>query len=222
MILIGVVLFAALSFTYTRNSQQSADNLTQRQAELAASDIVTYAQRVSRTVNSMLSKGFSETQISFEGMDPTYIYTNTNCTDDSCKVFGGSSYGIQPSIPVDNWLDYNGHQGDYAYKTWYITPQYCIPRLPDATQCSAGKGNDLVLLLPYLKQSLCEMINVQLHLPVPVPTPSSMGTINNGNQFSGNFNIVSTLLDDAALNGQSAGCVRAGSTYYFYQVLMQR
>lgn len=221
MILIGVVLFAALSFTYTRNSQQSADNLTQRQAELAASDIVTYAQRVARTVDSMLSKSYSETQISFEGMSDTFIYTNSKCTEDGCKVFGGTNYGIQPSVPVETWLD-SAHSADYSYKSWYITPQYCIPYLPDATTCSGGKGNDLVLVLPYMKSYLCEMINSQLHLPVPSPAPSSMGSIDASHQFDGNFNVTPTLLDDAQLNGKSAGCVHVGSVYYFYQVLIQR
>ena len=221
MILIGVVLFAALSFTFTRNNQQNADSLTQRQSELAASDIVTYAQRVSRTVDSMLSKSYSETQISFEGMESTIPYTNIHCTEANCKVFGGSTYGIQQSIPLDTWMD-TAQTGNYAFKKWYITSQYCIPSLPDSTICSGDKGNDLVMVLPYLKKSLCEMINTKLHLPVPVPTPSSMGTIDAAHQFSGNFNVSAFVLSDSALEKQSSGCVQTGTTYYFYQVLMQR
>lgn len=220
MVLIGVMLFAALSFTFSRGNQQGAENINRRQADLAASDIITFGQRVNRTVDSMLSKNKSETEISFEGLNPTY--GNALCLDDSCKVFITGKYGIQPSTPVDNWLE-SSRSGSFAYKSWYVTAQFCVPGLPDNT-CSVPKGNELILLLPYLKRTVCETINAQLGIGTVIPVPSTFGTINSANQFDGNFTLGggATLWDAVALKGLSAGCVSTGSGYHFYQVLLER
>lgn len=220
MVLIGVMLFAALSFTFSRGNQQGAENISRRQAELAASDIITFGQRVGRTVDSMISKNKSENQISFEGLDAGYA--NSNCVDDSCQVFKAGKYGIQTSIPSASWINIS-HSSDYAYLSWYVTAQFCIPGLPDAT-CSVPRGNELVLVLPYLKQAVCETINAQLGLPPPIPAPTIFGTINAANEFDGNYNLSggAVLWDAAELNGISAACVSSSSGYHFYQVLLAR
>jgi hypothetical protein len=221
MILIGVVLFAALAFTFTKGSQQGGESISIRQSELATSDIISFGQRVSRTIDGMLRQGKSETQISFEGLN---TYTNAACTDDSCKVFVAAGKGIQPVYPLETWLD-RAHSADYSYMNWYISAQFCVPGLPDNT-CAAPKGNDLVMVLPYVKRDLCVTINNKLGIPNPPPTPSNFGSVAGAAQFDGSFSPAggATLWDAAVLNGKSAGCLfDAGSgSYYFYDVLMQR
>lgn len=222
MILIGVVLFAALSFTFSKGSQQGGENISIRQSELATSDIITFASRVSRTVDAMLRANKSETEISFEGLNGTY--TNAACTDNSCKVFVAGGSGVQPVYPLETWLS-NNNAGDYGYLTWYVSAKFCVPGVPDNT-CSAPNGNDLVLVLPYVKRALCEVINEKLGIASPIPTPSSFGSITVAAKFNGSFSPLggATLWDAAALNGKSSACLYDSGTqsYYFYQVLIAR
>lgn len=221
MVLVGVVLFAALSFTFSKGSQQGGENISTRQAELAASDIITFSQRTGRTVDDMLRKNVSETQISFEGLKDGY--TNAACSEDRCKVFVTTS-GIQPVYPMEAWLDKN-YSGDYAYLNWYLSAQLCVPGVPDNT-CTAPKGNDLLLILPYVRKALCETINDKIGIANPPPDNTSVGSIAANAQFDGSFTPTggATLLDGTGLDGKTAACVHDSNSdaYYYYSVLIAR
>lgn len=219
MILMAVALFAALAFTFSRGLQQGSESLSDRQAELAASDILGFASKTERALSRMLQGQRSETEISFEGLNGTY--SNAACATDACKVFSGG--GVSPSYPVLRWLD-STQSGQPFYGTWYVTARICVPGI-GTSACAGSSGTDLLMILPYVRQNLCEKINLKLGIAAPIPSPSSFGAIDNGGRFDGSFSPGGlTLWDDAATSGRSSGCVAdtGNNAYHFYQVLVGR
>ncbi|NCC22481.1 MAG: hypothetical protein EOM26_08465 [Alphaproteobacteria bacterium] len=97
MVLIGIVLFSALMFTFSRGMNESPTNISERQAKLTSSDILSYAQQIERGVARLLRQGCSQDDISF--YSPQWgtpaDYDNANNTfaaadaasDFSCFVF---------------------------------------------------------------------------------------------------------------------------------------
>lgn len=219
MILMAVALFAALAFTFSRGLQQGSESLSDRQAELAASDILGFASKTERALSKMLQGQRSETEISFEGL--TGAAANAACTTDPCKVFSGG--GVSPSYPVLRWLD-STQSGQPFYGTWYVTARICVPGI-GTSACAGSSGTDLLLILPYIRQNLCEKINLKIGIAAPIPSPSSFGAIDNGGRFDGSFSPGGlTLWDDAAISDRSSGCVAdtGSNTHHFYQVLISR
>lgn len=77
IILMGIVLFAVLSYTVARGrASETTDKLSAQKAALAAADIVNYAQRLERGVARLRQKSISENDISFEStQDVAYAHT---------------------------------------------------------------------------------------------------------------------------------------------------
>lgn len=222
IILMAVILFAALAFTFSKGAQQGGENVGQRQAQLAATDIIDFSQKTERVVSGMLQNGHSEGDIDFIGMNDNY--TNSNCSTADCQVFSAGGGSIAPVYPMANWLNSTFSASD-SYGTWFISAKYCVPGVPDNT-CSAPKGNDLVMVLPYLNQTVCEAINDQLNIANPPPEPTDFGGLNNTGRFDGSYTPAggATLWVASAINGKYAACLHDGSTgaYNFYSVIIAR
>jgi hypothetical protein len=223
MILMAVALFAALAFTFSRGIQQGNDNLSQRQADLAASDILNYAARSERGVNVMLQKrGRSEVDLNFDGLDGGY--TNTFCSSDACKFFSPQGGGGLPVYPLPRWLDSALSDEDF-FGTWYVSARFCIKDVGASSVCTGSDGTDLMMILPYLQERICLRINEKLGIDAPIPVIAAPGSINAAGQFNGSFSPGNQVLwDDASINGRSAGCFFDDSIdgYHFYQVLIAR
>lgn len=174
-VLLGVVLFATLAFTVSRSMRgQATNSMTDRQAELVASDIISYAQAVERAVGRVLRNGFSESEISFYSpqADTTFSgsrYLNNNCTVDECLVFNSKGGGVKWQNPPQNAADYS----------WHFTHNHRIPSY-------GGTGHaGVVMHLVGVNQTLCEILNKKLghdfsSIPVFSSTADSSG-------FTGNF-----------------------------------
>ncbi len=223
MILMAVALFAALAFTFSRGLQQGSENLSERQADLAATDILGFASKAERTTGSMLQvRGRSEVDLNFEGLDG--IYTNTYCSAEACKFFSSSGGGVIPVYPMKRWLDPAQNSESY-YGSWYVTARFCVQDVGPSSSCTGSDGTDLLLILPYLQKRLCEKLNMKLGIDSPVPVIAAPGSIDAGGKFNGSFNPGSQVVwNDAALNGRSVGCFfdSSLSTHHFYQVLIPR
>src|SRR5690606_22636311 len=85
MVLIGIVLFAALAFTFTRSGRQGISNVSTQEASLIAGDVISYGQAIERGVNRMRMKGVSESDLDFVGANG--LYDNASCNEDKCQVF---------------------------------------------------------------------------------------------------------------------------------------
>lgn len=224
MILMAIVLFAALAFTFSRGMQQGGENISNRQAELAASDILSFAQKMERGVQSILARGLSESDLSFDS-DADPAYDNTKCSDNPAnddylrceqgKVFGPNGARLSWQAPPQGVN--NGE--NYFFGTNQVGP---------VTESADPKSRDLVLLLP-VKPRICAEINSQT---TRTDTWRSAGTLNNSVKFTGDYTApAGTRIDwpDVEPEKRPAGCFCTGSSpcatsdpHYFYYVLYAR
>ena len=206
IVLIGIVLFAALMFTFTRSARQGGDNLGDRQVTLLASDITEYAQGLERAVSRTMLNGISENQLSFANGQVAGYDNAGDCGSDKCRVFTSAGGGAAWQNPPANANDGSA---------WVVAGTNAVP----------GVGNDvnadLLLLLPNITHALCLKIDTQLGVALvndDVPGTTGIDTT----QFTGTFADTARIGDAATLGGIHAACVKTGSHYYFYEVLLER
>lgn len=212
IVLLGVVLFAALMFTFSRSARQGGENIDGKRAEILATDIVSYAQRIERRVNNLRRRSISENDISFEN-DFDLNYTNPNCGDDRCKIFKGSG-SISWQEPPTGGNDGSG---------WVFTGGNYVDGMG-----AAGNAADaeLLMILPNVLRSVCAQINDYVGVGgIPKNTGNSDDTA-----FTGNFSATPELIKEdggTALEGEASGCFEGAGTppsgtYHFYHVLIRR
>lgn len=231
-ILLGIVLFAALSYVMARGFRsEGTDRMSDKRAGLIASDIFSYGSNIARAVERTKRKGHSETEIDFSNSimkrhtDPAIDWTpNPNCSDTSCRVF--ESGGVKARIFEDAS---NGNT------------------LPNSTDHPAGghpsfhrisvKGigtdaEDLLMLIVFLKPAVCEAINKKLNLPsvdsLVQEAWNSFG-LTARSAAVGYWQLQNTessepLFDeDTSLAGTHQGCYNQSAyEYTYYQVLIAR
>lgn len=232
IIMLGVVLFAALMFTFSRSARQGGENIGEKQAELAATSILAYAQSVERAVDRIRRAGFSEADVSFENAS-VGGYVNNNCLgNDECKVFKPAGGSISYMPPPTEWLDPN-ESGSLAFGPWVFSGNVCVIDIPTVngdTICHANgiDDEDLVLFLPYVRKEVCLRINEKLGIPntgnVP-PLDGGTAVHPTFSKFTGSFAAgYSHGIAGSAINGRYTGCVYNNFTndYHFHHVLIAR
>lgn len=210
-ILIGIVLFAALSMTISRGMQtQTSSNMSAREVELAAVDIISYSQKIERAVNRMRRSGVSENNISFSNSVVTG-YTHGSPQADTNKIFNKSGGGLQWQSPANGVND--GSE-------WIITGSTCIADVgTGATGCDSDSSSneELLLVLPNVKESVCEKIDEKLGIS-SIPADSGGGPA--GTKFVGTFADDTEIIP--AGSSYTTACISYGGNYYFYTVLIER
>ncbi|MCI5060760.1 MAG: hypothetical protein MRY79_06790 [Alphaproteobacteria bacterium] len=94
-IFLMIVLFAALTYAVSQNSRSSNSALSEKQAELATTEILNYARTVKNAIHRLQIDGCDDTEISFEN-NTVSGYTNANApSDNSCHVFHSNGGGIR-------------------------------------------------------------------------------------------------------------------------------
>lgn len=215
-ILIGIVLFAAISFVMSRGFQsEGTSKMSQRQADLAAADIMNYAQRVQRGISQIRRQSISENDLSLE-FDGNFINTNCDAPGDDffpdCQVFnpqGGRVSEVSPPAGSNNGTN------------WYFTGHTCIADIGtgDGTCESDSISNEeLLIVLRNLDQDVCTAINQRLNI-TGIPADSGGG-------FSTTA-FVGTFADDTELivagGPFESACYNNGSgVFHFYSVLIAR
>lgn len=235
IVMVGVVLFAALMFTFSRGARQGGDNLSETQTEMAASELINLAQRYERAVSRLRLKGCSENQISFDDhkdmiheTDGTpYNYANANSPADfSCHVFRPEGGNLTPyQLPADYVVGEDLPCPNCAHpRSLYITTS----RVAGHGQESGSAGSELVLWTGRVTRNLCMEINDQLGVPNPGGAPPQDDWDCNADQpFTGSFEDCTDGIGDeaAVLAGQDSFCVDFngnGWTYIFMTVLIAR
>lgn len=213
MILLGVALFGALSYTFMRGSQSGQGNLTSNQAKLAAQEILDYSQTIDRAVNKLLQKGCSEIELNFAGFSPN-ISSNPNAPPDGhCDIFTSSGANV-------------------AYKLFpesYFNPRTASTHLRIREPVLPGIGttkSDLTLAIPFFSTEICmkinELVGVQ-NLPTSPPLIDGQP----GSNWVGIFNNVSTLNDlSGSITGKKAFCsygtMNATTANRYYYTFIER
>ncbi|MEM6780667.1 MAG: hypothetical protein AAF569_02265 [Pseudomonadota bacterium] len=167
-ILLGVILFGALIYTFTSSGQQGISSLTKKEAELAANEMLNYARIVEQTVNRLRAGGCAESQISFNN-SVVSGYSNPNSpVDGSCEVFNQNGGGLTWQTPSETWLD-SQYSAETEYGEWNFSHKNCVGNL-GAVPCAQDTPSavDLLIQLPLIKSEICESINKKVGGPIPL------------------------------------------------------
>ena len=235
IVMVGVVLFAALMFTFSRGARQGGDNLSETQTDIAASDLISAAQRYERAISRLRLKGCSENQISFDDHNDMihqtdgapYNHANANSPGDfSCHVFRPEGGNLTPyQLPVDYAVDESLPCATCVHpRSLYFTTAIVSGHGQD----SGSAGSELVMWSGRVKKNVCLAINDKLGVANPGGNPPVDDWNCNADQpFTGSFEDCTDAIGDEApdLAGRDSFCVaydNSGWTYIFMTVLIAR
>ena len=207
IIILGVALFGALAFVVARGMRsETATGISRRQAELAATDTLDYAQRLERAVAKIRTRGTSENDIDFTNAVETG-YPHTPVQPDKNQIFSKAGGGASWKTP---------HPKANDGSPWLFTGETCVVDVGSGSAgCSSNGTNDeeLLAVLPNMNAIVCEEINKRLNIAV---MPSGGGYSNT--KFTGTYGDANS----PPTVGLNAACFTTGGNYYFYYVLLAR
>ena len=209
IILMGIILFAALSFSISRGMRSdTTSNLSNQEASLAAADILAYAQKTERAVNRLRRKGVSENDISF---DQSYVAGYAHGQPDTHKVFTTTSGAASWQSPPEGANDGSD---------WTFTGETCIADMgTGATGCDsdAVSNEELIAALDNIDTTVCTEINDRLGITgILADTGGGVDTTKYQGTFADGTEIILT-------GGPfSAACFSRAGNNYFYFALIER
>ena len=231
LILIAVALFAALSYAITQ-SGRGGGNINKETTELQAAQLLNYVAAMRSTIQRMQITGTADDAFRFANDGWGHVsYGNTATTPEN-QVFVSTGGGMHFMRPDPAWLD-SAYSASGEYGAFTYTGLVDIIGVGTDATPSSDSSVEMTMLMPYIRQDLCEAINRNLGIPsAPVPDEDDEFHIGagtkrfgvGGDYFTGNHGHGSTIGDDnAALVGVDVGCARdPGSKYYFWAVLIAR
>lgn len=218
IILVAVVLFGALIFTFSRSGSQGVNSINKQEAKIAAQEILNYARLLEGAVDRVRRNGCSETEISFENA-VVGGYSNPNSpSDKSCHIFDDAGGKISFLKINDNSFEpHTGSIGPY----FYFTGANAYKGI--GKDCSTSNCFDLSTFA-LIQQPICYEINKMVGIST-IPNDTDMS----GNQFLGTFNNARNVLDEPASNplvGKKFGCFYESGdgspNHTFYSILLAR
>ncbi len=212
IILMGIVLFAALSFTISRGMRsETTDKLSAQKAALAASDILNYTQKMERAISRLRQKSVSESDISFENPKDA-AYAHTPVVTEEQKLFTPTGGALSFQNPPERANDGS---------PWLFTGSTCIADIGTGpTGCSVdldATNEELIAVLPNVVDSVCAELNSRLKI---TGTPADTGAGASTTKYTGTFaNGTEIILAGGPYN---SACFSRGTSNYFYVVLIAR
>jgi hypothetical protein len=227
-ILIAVALLGILTAVMSRGGGSSGDTGRYEQETILASDILRYAASIENTVQTLMVRGCSENEISFENsLLPTY--TNPDApTDESCHVFepeGGGLSFIDWSEKMSSSVSGPSRFGFAGRSEIFNVGTDCAAASPRCAEL-------YIFFRMYHAADICAALNRNTIGSNTVPTA---GGVFGTPAFTGTFTTgVATTLGTAGngpiFAGEKAGCYQDtnethsdGTPFYdFYYVLHER
>lgn len=174
-ILIGVALFAALSFAVAQMLRGgNVEVITEQKSRLYADQIMDYARAVrGATQDVQISNGCTDTEISFTvtGADG---YQHVPAERDECKIFNADGGGITPQ-----------DKGPEA-TVWFFRGGTMIQDVGGSA--TAADNGELFIFLPVKSDAVCDAINKKLGLPLDIDAGTFAAMIASQSKFTGTYN----------------------------------
>jgi hypothetical protein len=215
LILIAVALFAALSYAVTQSTRGGGDADVEK-LQTNAAQIVQYAGSVGVAVQRIMVAG-GYTFLDIDSVDSGLSSSdNAACTSDECSVFNANRNGVQYIPPQEEWIIADTGAGNWG--------EYRIVHFPvNGVGTTGGADQELVWVLPFIKEKLCMTINEKVGITsAGVAPPTALLGINLIGWYTGGT-AGGNLLSDAGglLDGHHTGCFEesGGGIYHFYHVL---
>ena len=205
MVLIGIALFAALSYAITRNSKGSNYILNDGEARTVAEGIIQYGDSLRPIIDKMmLLNGISDTD-SPAGSGILFDLPGAGTAPLTRELFdptGGNAPYMVPPL-----------QACLSTCAYVFSGQYTL------TGVGSGSNPDLVMLLVNIPQNTCKAINVILGNGTTIPTGAALTTTTAFNGTNYGTNPVSLTTSYHSLCYQeSTGAVR----YIYVNVIRAR
>lgn len=216
-ILLGVALFAGLSFAVTQSSRTGPGTVDKERAALWASEFIQYGTAMEQGVSRMIiSKNVPDYGLDFVDASTRNTTANGTCTSDKCKVFKPTGGGIQGrDMPQQAY--------DPAFNLAYTAGSIgkMSPRAVGVTGVGSS-DNDLAAVWFGIKDDVCKEINRKLGVPnwqtIPSATASSV--------YSGTYTAYPSggIISNTELVGKRAFCAyhSTGWGNYYYHMLWAR
>jgi hypothetical protein len=223
-ILIGIVLFAAVTFAVNNMMRASSGQFnisTQEEMRIALSEVRQVVEEHKKTIQQIILNGYPVDSIS--AYDSTYYpYANTDCTVDNCKMYVVASNGISwyrftlihtgltdvPNVTAQSPSFPNG-----VYWTWYADQGSTWP--------------DLIYAIR-IKKDFCNFINTTIGVTTDIDSTDNISLDIHALLTSGMRTSLGTLSHSAALTSvgegghllhKPDGCIRKGAVYYYVAIL---
>lgn len=229
-IMLAIALTAALTMTLSRSSDTGGQTGDIERARVQASEIMRYAGGIEQAIEKAVLQGVSENAISFEN---NFVsgYANSRCPDSDqaqpCYIFGRGG-GQTYLRPRAEWLDAT-HSARPLYGEWYFTGHVCVEDVGTGeVGCesdSNGRNEDLVMILPWIKEDICRQINSLLKIPGAIPVESGGAWPASAIKFQGVFADGEILNQSGRMSGCFAGSAAnmpPGNSYSYFHVLIDR
>lgn len=167
-IFIGIILFAALAYAFSKGVSSGGTNVGDKTAKLVATEILRDVQVLRDSVQEALAKGCSETEISFEN-DTVAGYAFA--TRDPCKIFLNPARSMKwaslPSAAVDLSIG-TPEAAQYHFTMWYFVKSY-----PGGAPF--GTTTNDIAVVTNVTQPVCEQINLLVAGERTIPTIAYAG-----------------------------------------------
>jgi len=233
-ILLAVALLGFLTAVVSRSGSTVDQAGDYEKNRISASKIINTAKSFETAIQQLQNNGCSENEISFE--NPTVSgYTNTKSpTDKSCHLFHAAGAGLSYQKPQTGWLD-KSQSAQTRYREWILSGTNYVVGVESGTDASgdaSASNKELLLILPYVRSSLCIALNEMAGVTNPSSTPGrDAGNADITNKYVGSFGAGQHIEDTASgsdvFDGKPTGCFEGGGTppngtYHFYHVLIAR
>lgn len=207
MILIGIVLFAAVTAAVVSTSRGGGKSISDEKARLIAGKILRYANQIQGGVDLLQRNGVSEVDIRFAhpSLSASYGTISTNPTNQVFTEEGGGVSYMDP--PPEAFLS--------TPSAWTFSGDVGIS---DA----GSSASEITLYLPGLNQATCLQINQLTAYGSTIPNwnlqPSSFAP------YAGVFNVGGSVTQNTgAKPPPTEFCgVDNNGQYYYFKVLLER
>ena len=220
-ILLGVVLFAALSYTVARGMRgDTASSMSEKQEKIIFQEVVSYTQKLSRAVDRVRRKGCSENEISFErapfnGSDAAYVNGNSP-GDFSCHIFNPAGGNVE---------EQDLSQNHSALSLSSISGANSVNNIGQT--CANASCSELVYFLEVSNDTFCMNFNDYVNVTNLASAPPTHINANTATTFQGTFSLSTNIgneANSANLTGKHTACFleSSSSRYGIYSVLLER
>lgn len=222
-ILVGVVLLGLLTMILSRSGSNVDQTGDFEQQRIKSGQILRYAKSIEAAIQEMTLRNVSENDISFENSTTSTDYTNDNCDGANDRSYPGCLlFDIEGA-----GLTYRNFPEANDGSDWIFTGANNVGTTAGPVGSTADvSGNDIIMLLPNMNESLCIQINRDLGVGTAGTLPVDTTGIDT-TEYTGVFADSGPILLDGdptpfELDNHYAGCftdANASVTYFYYVVL---
>jgi hypothetical protein len=229
VILVGVVLFAALSYTVAQMMRGGNPMIiNEEKSRLYADELLNYARAMRQSTQNVKINGCADLNISYEAAGLTG-YTHTPAAADACKIFHEKGGAVNYLVPSTDWLDMNVNPAPALRGQWFFLLGFCVPGVGNALANCETDGTDnetLMAMLPYVRKEVCVEANKLLNVanignePPPLIYTGTWALT----KYAGAQSNVVALDTGGKMGGcyEGDGSALPAGTYHFFQVLLPR